>query len=231
MLDPLHPLQQRAIAAGDPADPEARQSIRFRDDAKRNPAFVCIHRRRESPRWIPFDEPIHLVAEQPDAVVAAKRDQRVESIALQDLASRIVGKVDRDQLRVRPDGRGQALDVECPAASGVERHSGDRAQAERYGLHGLVVRRYDDRMIIAVEQRMHRNMDALLGSSKAEHRIGARTIIAGGDRLPEPVCATRIGIAEPQGLPALPILVIGHSQQVCQRQGLAIGRGQVVTSG
>src|SRR5260221_14121578 len=100
-----------------------------------------------------------------------------------------------------------------------------------YGLHGLVVRRYDDRVIIAVEQRMHRNMDALLGSSEAEHRIGARTIIPGGDRLPEPVCTTRIGVTEPQRLPALSIPVIGHGQQVCQRHGLALGSGQVVTGG
>jgi hypothetical protein len=79
-------------------------------------------------------------------------------------------------------------------------------------------------VVAAAEQRMHRRMDPLLAAGKAQDGFGGSAVIVGGDGLAQPGCAARIGVAELHRLPALPILGIGHGQQLRQRQGLGIGR-------
>ena len=101
---------------------------------------------------------------------AAQRDERVEAIALQELAGRVVREIDRNEAGVGPDGGRDGVDVERPAARRIECDAGHRAKPEGHALGRLVVRRDDNSVIVGAKERVHRRVDAFLGAGEAENR-------------------------------------------------------------
>src|SRR5580658_4411141 len=137
MLVALEPDQSRPILAGQPADPQARKSVGLRHHVERYRALVDVHRLRQAQRRIAFDEPIDLVAEQPQTAAAADIDDGVEHRARDDLARGVVGKVDGNQAGVGAKCGAQQIQVEVPMVVDVEGYARDLANTERNGLRGL----------------------------------------------------------------------------------------------
>src|SRR5262245_14136265 len=114
-----------------PADAQTGESVGLRHHAERQAALIHFGGGRQPARWIELQAAINLVGEQPDAVLAAQRNQAVEGRTADDLPSRVVREVDGDELRVGPDPGLERVEVEVPAVLWAQRHPFGRAQGER----------------------------------------------------------------------------------------------------
>ncbi len=67
-------------------------------------------------------------------------------------------------------------------------------------------------MVSGVEQDVHGQVDGLLGTGEAEHVIGLHVLVRASDLLPQRGQAPRLGVAEREGLPAPPAVVVRGSR-------------------
>ena len=112
VLHPFHLRQYLRITAGDPANAQPRKTVGFRHHIQRKPAFIDIGDERQVLR-VRLAEPVEdFVMQDIDAVPSTDIDQRLIPVRRQDRAGRVMRKIDRDKLRIRPDGGGEPVYVE-----------------------------------------------------------------------------------------------------------------------
>lgn len=116
----FHALEKRVIAAGDPADPKPRKAIGLGHDVERNTAVEEFGRLRQALLLVALQPSIDLIAEKMNAALGAECRERAKDRRLGDSARRVIGEIDRDQLRIRLQRRLDIGDIELPIVLGTE---------------------------------------------------------------------------------------------------------------
>src|SRR5258708_11956173 len=178
-----------------------------------------------------FDQPIDFVAEQPDTAVAADLDDGVEDGVRDDLPGGVVGKVDRDQLRIGPQRGAQEIYIEVPITIDIERYTGHLANAERHRFRGLVVWRDDDCMVAGVQQHLHRDVDSLLGAREAEQVLRSHRIVRLRDLRAQRRRPAGLRVTGTDALEGRAILGPGQRKEFRERHVFAVRPRQVVFGG
>ena len=82
----LEALEQRPVAAGDPADAQPRQAVGLGGDVQRDGRLGKVGGLGDRPCRVDLDAAVDLVAEQPDAALVAERDELAEGRLVGDVA-------------------------------------------------------------------------------------------------------------------------------------------------
>ncbi len=174
---------------------------------------------------------IDLVGEQPDAMLAAQADQRVEGRAVDHLAGRIVREVDGDELGIGADFDRELIEIEVPVAIRAQCHALGRAQRQRDLFRRLVVGRHDDRMVVLGQQSMHRAIDAFFRAREGEHVVGLDALVGRRDGGAQLRRAPGLDVAERQLFPLRAVGGVGEGQQLLDRESLRVRRRHVPARG
>ena len=181
------PHADREIRSGDhPAHPPARHGVRLRHRVDRDrPVGHARDRRERDVRAVVDDVLVDLVGEREQVVLQADRGDQLQLVAAEDLAGRVVGRVDDDRPRPGPDRGAQLVGVDRPVGL-VERHvARHRAREDRVGPVVLVERLEDHDLVAGVDQPEHRR-DHPLGGAAHDRDVGV------GARRPARMPASRL---------------------------------------
>ena len=143
-----------------------------------------------------LDAAVHLVAEEADAALVAELDERPEGRLVGHVAGGVVGVVDGDQLRVRPQQAAQLVEVERPAVLAAhEQRAHVGAGRERHRLHRLVAGDGDHGVVAGADELLHRPEHRLLRSREGEDVAGIDVVVGAGHRLAQVLGAPCLDVA------------------------------------
>ena len=131
MLEVDDTRERAAVAGGEPAEPETRETVRLRDGAERERALVQVARRGQPIGWIVLQLAIHLVGEEPGSALGTQLDDTIEHGARHRRARGIVRSVDVDELVSGRSARSSASRSWAQPPAAKRRHSVSSAPAER----------------------------------------------------------------------------------------------------
>ncbi len=220
------PVQQVLVAACGPADAQPRQPEPLREAVDRHAPLVGIHHRRGAATGVGLA--VHLVVDEPQPVPPAQGDEAAERRPIERGAGRAVGEVRQHQTGVRADRGREAIEVEGPAALGVERDAADRAEAHDGEFGRTVDRHHHDRVVGRLQGRAQHAGDRLLGAVAGQDAARIERFVALRDRGAQPGRAARVGIAEADAAPAAQVIRPGVAQQRRQGQRLRVGGREVL---
>ncbi len=162
-----------------------------------------------------------------NAPLAAELDDRLQLRARDNLAGRVVRKIDDDHARVGTKSGMQAVEIQRPATLRLEWDSGDLANTERHRFGGLVVGRDHDGVILRTEQHPHSRVNGLFRARETQDVIRRTRVVRGGNLLSERRCTPRLGIRETERVERVAVLGARELQQRTQAQGLGIRSCQI----
>ena len=169
---------QRAVAGGDPADPQPRQAVTLGDAAERHGPLVHVARWRQPLGRIMLELPVHLVAEQNEPVIAGEPDDLLEHRPRHQRAGGVVRLVEVEHAGLGADQAREGVEIMSPAvlvAAPPLAHAG--AGAARELQRRLIAGRLDDRVIAGPEEGVIEQEDAFLGARGDDHLLGAGALV------------------------------------------------------
>ena len=173
-----HGGHQVAVARRQPADAQAGQGIGLREHAHADGARRAVGRGGQPRRGIVLEPSVDLVADERGAVAIDQLHQRVELRPAHVHARRVVREVDDHGARLGPHGRGDAVEVECPAVLGPQLDQLDlRALRPRQVVERLVGRPERDDVIARPDERGHEQEERLARADHRDHVVGLERLV------------------------------------------------------
>ena len=158
ILDQILEQCGRARDGAQPADAPAGHRPVLGERVDEEDAVLRLHDVHEGRRAAAaeMEQRIDLVGDDPQAVPAAKIEDRLQRLAVGGPAGRVGRRVDEYRLGARRDGRRELLDVADPAIVALAKRHGDRLAAADGGGRGEVRpgRRQVDRLVAGADGRL-----------------------------------------------------------------------------